>query len=220
MLRLYKNQVVCDVSRNQVDIRELELDWYTTNYNTMSIQAAMFAGFAFDQVTEPVPEGTDLTVECMYLILTAASLGFSLYVCISCTLNVIFGRGLALRGPDGTKSVHHAVDTLRRQQNWVFLQFFLGLLSYLLSHIFEIWIFFRTHVALIVSIPLSFFFLLIIFYSIRITRQLDVLRREAVTGQIHALKQYEQVSDLDQDLIQRRRDSREHKMSTKQLSFI
>ena len=39
---------------------------YVTNYDTMAVQAAMFAGFAFDQITEPVPEGTDISVECTY----------------------------------------------------------------------------------------------------------------------------------------------------------
>lgn len=220
MLRLYKNQVVCDVSRSQIDIRELELDWYSTNYNTMSVQAAMYAGFAFDQITEPVPGGTDLTTECLYVTLTAMSLGFSLYVCITCTLNVIFGRGLALRGPDGTRSVHAAVENLRRQQNITFLQFFLGLLAYLSSHITEIWIFFRTHVALIVTIPLATFFLLIVFYVLHITRQLEVMGRDVVTGKIDALEHYERVQDLDQELISPRRESREALYSSQQLTYF
>lgn len=210
MLQLYKNQVVVDVVKNQVDIREMELEWYSTNYDTMAVQAAMFAGFAFDQITDPVPDSTDLFVECGYLVLTAASLGFSLCVCMSCSFCVIFGRGLALRGPHGTRSVHIAVENLRKEQSRVFSQFIFGLMAYLLSHIFEIWIFFRFYIASIVTIPLSIFFILILYYTLTITKQLEVLERDALTGQINALSKYERIRDLDQEIYQpiNRRGSR------------
>ena len=55
MLQLYKNQAVCNVSREQVDVRELELEWYCSNYDTLAVQATVFAGFAYDQLTRPVP---------------------------------------------------------------------------------------------------------------------------------------------------------------------
>lgn len=38
MLQLLKNQVVTSVAKQQVEIRQLELDWYTNNYWTLSQQ--------------------------------------------------------------------------------------------------------------------------------------------------------------------------------------
>eukprot|EP00397_Hematodinium_sp_SG-2012_P010643 GEMP01010764.1.p1 GENE.GEMP01010764.1~~GEMP01010764.1.p1 ORF type:complete len:288 (+),score=17.40 GEMP01010764.1:1171-2034(+) len=205
MLQLYKNEAVCNVAKKQVDIRELELDWYSRNYDTMAVQAAMFAGFAFDQITEPVPEGTHLGIECMYVLLTAVALGFSLCVCMSCTFSVIFGKGLALRGPHGTRSVHIAVDNLRRQQGIIFAQFIFGLLSYFVSHIFEVWIFFPSdsngfRIALYVTVPLVIFFFMIAYYIFTITQQLMVHEKDALTGQIHALAPYERIRDIDQEI--------------------
>merc|ERR1719248_98539 len=133
MLQLYKNEAVTTVARRQMDIRCMELDWYINNYDTMAMQAAMFAGFAFEQITEPVPEGTDVMLEVLYVVLTALTLGFELCVCMSCTFCCIFGKGLALRGPHGARSVHTAVDNLEKEQVLIFTQFLVGILGYLLS---------------------------------------------------------------------------------------
>merc|ERR1712112_116853 len=102
-------------------------------------------------------------------VCTAIAFGFSLCVTMSCTFCVIFGRGLALRGPHGTQSVHTAVDNLRRQQRVIFVQFIISLVSYLISHIFEVWIYFRNWIAIVVTCSVSIFFLLIVYYTVTIT---------------------------------------------------
>lgn len=88
---MFKNEAITAIARKQVSIRQMELDWYSTNYDTMGAQAAMFAGFAFEQVTQPVPEGTQPWVEIVYVLLTCCTLGFELCVCMSCTFCCIFG---------------------------------------------------------------------------------------------------------------------------------
>lgn len=200
MLQLFKNEAVTHVAREQIEVRKMELDWYTTNYDTMAMQAAMFAGFAFEQMSEPVPEGTDLFLEVTYVSLTAFALGFELCVCMSCTFCCIFGKGLALRGPHGSRSIHVAVDNLQKEQKLVFTQFMLGGLAYLVSHIIEIWIYFRPRIAGTVSIPLCFFFFLIVYYTIDITSKLQVREDRALTGQIAAFGPYERIRDLDSEI--------------------
>merc|ERR1719230_460094 len=143
----------------------------------MALQATMFAGFAFEQITEPVPEGTDLLLEVIYVTLTAIALGFELCVCMSCTFCCIFGKGLALRGPHGSRSVHVAVDNLQKEQKLVFTQFMMGILGYLLSHVIALWIYFKPRIAIMVSLPLCFFFVLIVYVAVDITSKLQV--REA-----------------------------------------
>lgn len=198
MLQLYKNEAVTQIAREQMEIRKMELDWYTTNYDTMAVQAAMFAGFAFEQITEPVPEGTDVTLEVIYVCLTAMTLGFEICVCMSCTFCCIFGKGLALRGPHGSRSVHIAVDNLRKEHKYVFTQFLAGIVGYLLSHVIEMWIYFRPRIAFTVSIPLIIFLLLIFGYTVDIVSKLVVNEDGALTGQIAALAPYERIDDLDQ----------------------
>ena len=84
MLQLYKNQAVTNVSKAQVDVRELELAWYCTNYDTLAVQSAVFAGFAYDQLCQPVPSDVAIWMEVAYVGLTCVSLGLCLLVCVSC----------------------------------------------------------------------------------------------------------------------------------------
>lgn len=201
MLQLYKNEAVTHVAREQMEIRNMELEWYTKNYDTMAVQAAMFAGFAFEQITEPVPEGCSMWLEIAYVVLTAVTLGFELTVCMSCTFCCIFGKGLALRGPHGARSIHLAVDNLQKEQNLIFTQFLVGILGYLLSHVFEMWIYFRPRIALTVSIPLVIFFLAIVYYTIMIVQKLHVAEDKQLTGQIAAWQPYERIQDLDEEMF-------------------
>ncbi len=62
----------------------------------------------------------------------------------------IFGKSLALRGEHGTKSVHAAVNTLHFHQTIIFGEFVLTGLTYLVSHVFEVCVFNKEHVAKIV----------------------------------------------------------------------
>jgi hypothetical protein len=201
MLQLYKNEAVTHVAREQMEIRNMELEWYTTNYDTMAVQAAMFAGFAFEQITEPVPEGTAVWLEVSYVVLTAMTLGFELTVCMSCTFCCIFGKGLALRGPHGARSVHMAVDNLHKEQTLIFKQFLVGILGYLFSHVIEMWIYFRPRIALTVSIPLVIFFLAIVYYTIEVVKKLHLPSEKQSTGQIAAWQPYERIQDLDEEMF-------------------
>eukprot|EP00434_Breviolum_minutum_P014492 symbB.v1.2.012778.t1/scaffold859.1/size157342/3 len=185
----------------------MELDWYTRNYDAMATQAAMFAGFAFEQITEPVPASTPFLLEMAYICLTALALGFNLCVCMSSTFCVIFGRRLGLFG-SGARSVHLAVENMHKAQQFTFLQFLLGLLAYLMAHVFETWIYFRKNVALVLCIPLSVFVLAIIYYVVTIVDQLvlpddkagprsQMICSSAVFGQVQAWSRYENLNDLD-----------------------
>mmetsp|Transcript_120066 Transcript_120066/g.299502 ORF Transcript_120066/g.299502 Transcript_120066/m.299502 type:complete len:221 (-) Transcript_120066:26-688(-) len=198
MLQLFKNEAITRVAREQMEIRQMELDWYTMNYDTMALQATMFAGFAFEQITEPVPEGTDMWMEVVYVTLTAVALGFELCVCMSCTFCCIFGKGLALRGPHGARSMHVAVDNLQKEQKLVFTQFVTGIMAYLLSHVIQMWIYFRPRIALTVSIPLIIFVLSIGYYVWHIVNALLLDDNRALTGQIAAWAPYERIQDLDE----------------------
>mmetsp|Transcript_51489 Transcript_51489/g.130833 ORF Transcript_51489/g.130833 Transcript_51489/m.130833 type:complete len:217 (+) Transcript_51489:112-762(+) len=198
MLQLFKNEAITKVARKQMEIRQLELDWYTMNYDTMALQATLFAGFSFDHITDPVPEGTALWMEVAYVSLTAIALGFELCVCMSCTFCCIFGKGLALRGPHGARSVHVAVENLEKEQRLVFTQFVTGIIAYLLSHILQLWIYFRPRIALTVSIPLVIFVVTIGYYVWYIVNALVLDDSKALTGQIGAWAPYERIEDLDE----------------------
>lgn len=47
-------------------------------------------------------------------------------------------------------------------------------MRYLMSHILEMWIYFRPRIASIVTVPLAIFFLMIVYFTIDITSKLQV----------------------------------------------
>lgn len=197
MLQLSKNQAVIDLSMEKAEIRQMELDWLTTNYDTMAVQAAMFAGFAFEQITQPVTEGTQVWMEVSYIVLTCLVLGFELCVCMTCTFCVIFGTGLALRGPHGAQSIHTATDNMEKEQKFVFTQFLIGILGYLLSNVLKMWIYFRPRIAITVSVPLLLFFLAIVYYVLLLMNVLLLDPRKQLSGRFGAWLNYDKMPDLD-----------------------
>lgn len=98
MLQVYKNQLITDVSKRQSDLRQLELEYYTNNLWTLSSSSTLFCGFAFAQLSTPLPSSMALTLECPYLLLTASTLAIHLCVVICTTFCCIWAPGLALKG--------------------------------------------------------------------------------------------------------------------------
>ncbi|KAL8434892.1 hypothetical protein Efla_000703 [Eimeria flavescens] len=197
MLQLFKNQVVTSVAKQQVEIRQLELDWYTNNYWTLSQQAALLAGFAFSQITTALPSDVSFALEGSYLLLAALSLGMQLCVIVTTTFCCMWGPGLALRGPDGVRSVNAAVENLKAEQGPVFFMFVAGLTCFFSSNILLLWCYFEEWVAFACSLFLGGFVFVIAYYAISLTYQLRVDDSEAVEGRIDALKAYDNIADLD-----------------------
>eukprot|EP01066_Platyproteum_vivax_P020002 Platyproteum_vivax@DN7772_c0_g1_i1.p1 len=199
MLSLYKNQVVTSVVKAQIEIRQLELDWYSENYWTLSTHAAVIGGFAFSQLSTATPEETHWLLEVSFLLVSAFAFGFCLVVVTSCTFCCMWSQGLALRGPHGTRSVHLAVDNLRAQQPSVFAYFLLGMVSFFISELLLLFVFYDHHVAYIVVIPISVFLFVMLWYIVHLTSSLRVVDSDAVEGRIDLLKEYENVPDLDRE---------------------
>jgi len=202
MLHLQKNRIVTGVARQQAEIRQLEVDWYCGNYSTIAGQAAMLAGFAFTQLTTPMPEDYEppIVLEFGYLFLTCTAIGLELSAIILSTFLCVWGPSLALRGRGGSADLHKAVDCLRDYQFLVFLYFMAGWVIFFLSTLLQVWIYFKRRVAVVVSVPLSLFIAAIVWYSWDITRQLRLDDRDAVAGKIEHLQPYEYIGDLDHGL--------------------
>mmetsp|Transcript_60198 Transcript_60198/g.186301 ORF Transcript_60198/g.186301 Transcript_60198/m.186301 type:complete len:270 (+) Transcript_60198:133-942(+) len=202
MLHLQKNRIVTGVARKQVEIRQLEVDWYCGNYSTITGQAAMLAGFAFTQLTTPMPDDYEppFMLEFTYLFLTCAAIGLELSAIILSTFLSVWGPSLALRGQGGTSDLHRAVDCLRDYQFLVFLYFMIGWVIFFVSSLLQVWIYFKRRVAVVVSVPLSLFIVAVVWYSFDITSQLRLDDRDAVAGKIEHLQPYEFIGDLDHGL--------------------
>jgi len=202
MLQLSKNSLVTGAARNQIEIRQLEVDWYCGNYSTIAGQAAMLAGFAFSQLTTPMPEDyvPPLILEFGYLFLTCMAVGLELSAIMLSTFLTVWGPSLALRGRRGVADLHRSVDCLRDYQFLTFSYFMIGWILFFISNILQVWIYFKRRVALVVSVPMSLFIVAIVWYSYDITRELRLQTGESVEGRIGMFKPYEYIGDIDHGL--------------------
>lgn len=207
MLQLKKNQLVTAVAQSQADIRQMEIDWYCNNYDTITGQATMLAGFAFSQLTTPMPDDPmpPMALEFSYLFLTCMAIGLELTAIILSTFLSVWAPSLAIRGKNGSADLHKAVDCLRDYQTLVFGCFIVGWILFFISNICQVWIYFRRRVALVVTVPLLFFVLLIVWYTCDITGGLRLSESEVVEGKIEQLKPYELIADLDSGLSNSRK---------------
>mmetsp|Transcript_14488 Transcript_14488/g.43380 ORF Transcript_14488/g.43380 Transcript_14488/m.43380 type:complete len:239 (-) Transcript_14488:8-724(-) len=199
MLHIAKNNLVTGVARQQVEIRQLELDWYTGCYSTITGQAAMLAGFAFSQLTTPMPEDPEppLSLQFWYLFLTCMAIGLELSAIILSAYLSVWAPSLALRGKGGAADLHKAVDCLRDYQFMVFLYFVTGWFVFFGSCILQVWIYFKRRVAMSVTFPLMCFIVAIFWYSWEITYKLRLSEGEVVSGKIESFQPYEFVGDLE-----------------------
>jgi len=202
MLQLSKNSIVTGVARQQIEIRQLEVDWYCGNYSTIAGQAAMLAGFAFTQLTTPIPADyvPPIFLEFGYLFLTCVAIGLELSVIMLSTFLTVWGPSLALRGRRGVADLHRAVDCLRDYQFLTFSYFIIGWILFFISNICQVWIYFRRRVAVVVTFPLLCFVIAILYYTCSITAKLKLDESEAVAGRIEHFAPYEHIGDLDAGL--------------------
>eukprot|EP00747_Dinoflagellata_sp_TGD_P179643 gnl/TRDRNA2_/TRDRNA2_30757_c0_seq1.p2 gnl/TRDRNA2_/TRDRNA2_30757_c0~~gnl/TRDRNA2_/TRDRNA2_30757_c0_seq1.p2 ORF type:complete len:222 (+),score=50.04 gnl/TRDRNA2_/TRDRNA2_30757_c0_seq1:78-743(+) len=202
MLKLRKNCLVTSVAKDQVEIRQLEIEWFSNNYSTMTGQAAMLGGFALSSLTMPMPEEhePEFWLEFCYLFMTCATIGMELACIILSSYLSVWGPGLALRGHRGTADLHEAVEVMRDYQESVFAFFILGWIIYFFTSILQVWIYFKRRVAFVVTFPLAGFIFLLVWYSISLTANLRVSYSDLVYGKIDALGVYETIGDLDKGI--------------------
>lgn len=202
MLHVQKNQLITGLAKSQVEIRQLEIDWYCGNYATITGQAAMLAGFAFSQLTTPMPEGQAIpfVLEFFYLFLTCVAIGLELSAIILSSCLSVWAPSLALKGKRGAADLHKAVDCLKNYQFYVFMYFIIGWILFFVSNICQIWIYFRRRIAVVVTIPMLCFICAILWYAFSITYKLRLDEDSVVTGKIDHFAPYEGVGDLDHGL--------------------
>jgi len=200
MLTVLKNEVVASSTCNQADVRQLELDLYTNNFWIWGNAAGIMAGFMFDQITIPLPDGTRFDLECAYLVLTSLCLGLNLCVISWTVLLCMWGPGMALRGPEGMKSFHETVDFLEKEQRGIYFAFSFSVLAYFGCTAMIVWVFpSRTLVNMWAMAIMLFLLIVLILVQCRLEVRIGggFRKHEGPDGRIHGFKSFEQVQDLD-----------------------
>ena len=136
MLYADKRNLETNLQVSLLKIREKELNFYVQNCiasarrplcharpclaqgqdrppppSAVGTQSAVLAGFAYNGIIQvDIPTGSSEILKGVWLITSVCAMGFEMICLVNTSFCVMFGPGLALRGPDG--SMHAAVDGL------------------------------------------------------------------------------------------------------------
>lgn len=149
MLFADKRALQTNLKLELLEIREKELNFYTTNCGNLAFLSSIFAGFASTALMTHVSK-TPPMLHFMYLFSTVCALGLQLSALVSTTLLAMLAPGLALRGPDG--SMNAAIDSMIGEYRTAFFMLLLGLLALHASVTFFAWLQFPLGTALIETV--------------------------------------------------------------------
>ena len=179
MLYADKRALQTDLKVQLLEIREKELNLYTSNTLTIGMQSAFFAGFSSTALMTSVPR-TPLLLHFAYLLFTVAGLGLQLGVMVSTALLAMAGPGLALRGPDGSMNV--AVDQMISEYRSAFARLLLGIIALHFSTICFVWLQLYTFEAVVLSVCILCSLYGIVRYIRKLMVRFQLPSGEVVTG--------------------------------------
>ena len=179
MLYADKRALQTTLKVDLLEIREKELNFYTTNTLAIGMQSAFFAGFASTALMTSVPK-EPLLLHAAYLTFTIAALGLQLGVMVSTGLLAMVAPGLALRGPDGSMNV--SVDSMISEYRLAFKRLLSGMMALHGSTICYVWLQLPTLEALLLSACIMSSMFLIIKYIRKLISRFALPTPVAVTG--------------------------------------
>jgi len=109
----------------------------------------------------------------------------------------MLGPGLALRGSEGSKSLHKAIEVLQFQSKLTLVFFMLSLLFFHISSILLLFVNFGNVASTAVSTMLLAFTALYFIKGREVFRKLYISDKEAVTGEFIGFSGYDKVTDLE-----------------------
>jgi hypothetical protein len=197
-----KEALATELKQSSLSIQEKEINFFTSNFNSLATQSALLAGFAFSgacsSITQPPLNAPDPSVRAalsgietkddhtllafFFYASTAISMCLNLLVVISCTFCNMWGPGLALRGPNG--SMAKAVNGMDAERQEIFLFFGLGLWFLMLGLIAVAWCKAFWHNALLVTVISLVFMQLFLRYTKRIWDRFSLESGSMVSGQL------------------------------------
>jgi len=164
MLKASQQALLQQTNVGLLNLRNIELNYYTMFYGSFNTQAALICGFVYSSVTQmsyggSVPYSCPITLEygpevgnilymCFWLTSTITVLA-SLHTIFCSTLILAFGPGKALFGPIG--SMKPATDGMRDEMQGIIISYVVMVGSFAWSLIFSFWVVYELNAAIACS---------------------------------------------------------------------
>ncbi|KAJ8611675.1 hypothetical protein CTAYLR_007906 [Chrysophaeum taylorii] len=163
-----------EASENRfVPVFAAQVTVFTDNFAVLSTQAAFLCGLGFSGLTMvPSWQRSDEDPSKAYLLvfytLASISIGFNILTMAISSWCMIFGPGLAIRGPDGSMS--RAVAGMYQERKWALRFFWFGILFIMLSSIALGWLKFDAYIAASMTTVFLVFIVAMTYYMTNVTR--------------------------------------------------
>ena len=109
----------------------------------------------------------------------------------------MLGPGLALRGPEGPKSMDKSIEVLQFQSKLALIFFMLSLISFHISSLLLIWVNYSIFNAISINILLLGFLILFYIKGRQIFKLLFISDTEAVSGKFNDFAAYQYMTNLE-----------------------
>lgn len=182
MLKAIKTGTLTELQVRTLNIREKELNYWTTTFSTMATMSALIAGFTYGGLTVNLPKDVSSLITVGYLAATTLSMTFALLTIIISTFCNMFGPGLALRGGEGSESVHKAIEHMKGESKKSFKFFMVSLSFFHTSCFLLMWLLYSWLVSIIINVVLLIFLVLFLQHGFEIVDQLFIPEEAAVTS--------------------------------------
>lgn len=170
MIAADKQELESRLKQVTLQIREKEMTVFTDNFAVLSTQSAFLTGLGFGGLTMvPSWDSDDKRMEeIIFYTLVSISIGFNILTLCIASWCMIFGPGLAIRGPDGSMS--RAVEGMYAERKWALRFFWVGLFFILSSGIALGWLKFHERTASTMTTIFTSFMVVFILYVKYVTR--------------------------------------------------
>jgi PH domain len=130
-------------------VRQLELSYFSTFFNSFSVQAALLAGFVLNSLNDNEYDrfAGHQMADYVYWIFSAVLFAAALHCILTTVYCTVYGAGLALRGPIG--SMVKAVDGMVAEQDGILVSFIICLLSFAMACLGYFWVIMTVEAAVI-----------------------------------------------------------------------
>jgi hypothetical protein len=162
--------VVQEANMNLVEIRNVELDYFSTFYSNFATQAALMIGFIVGSLSQvPTidnPSGAPYFFVVLYNITSATTLASAIHSLVCAVFVQVFGQGLGLRGPLGSMII--SIEGMVVEQQQILVSFIITVSSFGLQCIGMYWIMMDQTNAIIATVITGLAMIVWYRYSLRL----------------------------------------------------
>ncbi len=165
-----QKQVIQEANMNLVQIRQYELEYFSTFFSNFGTQSALMIGFIAGSLSQ-VP-GTDNPTNApyffvmLYWLTSAGCMATGMHALVCSVFLQVFGQGLALRGPVG--SMVRAVEGMVSEQEHIFYAFVWTIFFFGLQAIGMYWLMMDSTSAVVCTILTAIAMIYWYRYSLRV----------------------------------------------------